>query len=326
MLRMRFDFRAFAEYFFPYFIFLLPFCGACEVFGKTVPVVQVFACDTVSEEAISIIVDDMPEFPGDLPGWLHEMTSRFVESEGMKGRKPYRVVVRIVVEKDGSVTNPEILRGADSVLNAEALKIVGMMPKWKPGRHGGEAARVYSSFSLVFGTFTAPAAIYVVDGKQVAPSEARAIKTEDILHIKTLKRDAAVDIFGERGNNGAILIRTKNKNSRSHAMPLGPAWEVPVFPEDISEWLSKNIRYPLDAWRRGVEGKVVIRILVDKEGKVAKADVMRSVDAFLDAEALRVVRSMPRWKPGKRRGKNADFWLTIPINFRISSYKQENIP
>lgn len=100
----------------------------------------VFACDTVSEEAISIIVDDMPEFPGDLPGWLHEMTSRFVESEGMKGRKPYRVVVRIVVEKDGSVTNPEILRGADSVLNAEALRVVRSMPRWKPGKRGEKNA------------------------------------------------------------------------------------------------------------------------------------------------------------------------------------------
>ena len=68
------------------------------------------------------------------------MTSRFVESEDMKGRKPYRVVVRIVVEKDGSVTNPEILRGADSVLNAEALRVVRSMPRWKPGKRGGKNA------------------------------------------------------------------------------------------------------------------------------------------------------------------------------------------
>ena len=68
------------------------------------------------------------------------MTSRFVESEDMKGRKPYRVVVRIVVEKDGSVTNPEILRGADSVLNAEALRVVRSMPRWKPGKRGEKNA------------------------------------------------------------------------------------------------------------------------------------------------------------------------------------------
>ena len=96
--------------------------------------------------------------------------------------------------------------------------------------------------------------------------------------------------------------------------------EMPEFPGGIGEcmkWLSKNIKYPTISQENGVQGRVTIQFTVNKDGSIVDAVVVRGVDPYLDKEALRVVGQMPKWKPGKQRGKEVRVRYTLPVLFRL---------
>lgn len=85
----------------------------------------------------------------------------------------------------------------------------------------------------------------------------------------------------------------------------------------LMQYLSKNIKYPTIAQENGTQGRVVVQFVVNRDGSIVDAKVMRGVDPYLDKEALRVVNSMPKWKPGKQRGKAVRCRFTVPVMFRL---------
>lgn len=94
---------------------------------------------------------------------------------------------------------------------------------------------------------------------------------------------------------------------------------MPVFPggnNEIARYLVNNIQYPTEALENGVMGRVLVQFIVEKDGSVSNARVVRTVHPLLDKEALRVVNSMPKWTPGKQRGKAVRVKYTIPITFK----------
>ncbi len=96
--------------------------------------------------------------------------------------------------------------------------------------------------------------------------------------------------------------------------------EMPEFPGGMAEcmkWLSKNIKYPTISQENGVQGRVIIQFVVNRDGSIVDAQVARGVDPYLDKEALRVVGLMPKWKPGKQRGKEVRVKYTLPVMFRL---------
>lgn len=96
--------------------------------------------------------------------------------------------------------------------------------------------------------------------------------------------------------------------------------EMPEFPGGDKEMLlfiNKSIKYPVIAQENGIQGRVICTFIIDATGKVTNAEVFRGVDPSLDKEALRVVNSMPDWKPRKQRGKPVRVKYTIPITFRL---------
>ena len=96
--------------------------------------------------------------------------------------------------------------------------------------------------------------------------------------------------------------------------------EMPEFPGGMQEcmkWLGKNINYPAEAKEKGTQGRVIIQFVVEKDGSITEAKVARGVDPLLDAEALRVINSSPKWKPGKQGGQPVRVKYTIPVAFRI---------
>lgn len=94
--------------------------------------------------------------------------------------------------------------------------------------------------------------------------------------------------------------------------------DMPVFPEgDIVKWINQKTKYPAEAQRKGVEGKVAIQFIVAKDGSVKDIKIVRGVEETLNAEAVRVIQSMPKWKPGKVNGKAVNVSFTVPINFQI---------
>ena len=89
-------------------------------------------------------------------------------------------------------------------------------------------------------------------------------------------------------------------------------------------FLSKNIRYPEAAHKAGIQGRVVATFVVEKDGSISNAKVMRSIDPLLDAEALRVISSMPNWIPGKQDGKPVAVKYTIPVTFKLNSSEKKD--
>ena len=95
---------------------------------------------------------------------------------------------------------------------------------------------------------------------------------------------------------------------------------MPSFPggdEELFKFLSHNMEYPEAAVKNKVKGRVIVRFTVDKDGNVTSPEVVEGVSPELDAEALRVVKSMPKWNPGIVDGKPADVKFTLPISFRL---------
>jgi protein TonB len=97
--------------------------------------------------------------------------------------------------------------------------------------------------------------------------------------------------------------------------------QMPSFPggsKALMEYLDKNIKYPVSAQKNLIEGRVILQFIVDKEGRLSDIKVAKSVDASLDAEAVRVVKAMPRWNPGTQQGKAVKVRYTLPVTFRLN--------
>ena len=98
--------------------------------------------------------------------------------------------------------------------------------------------------------------------------------------------------------------------------------QMPEFPGGMSEamkFLAKNIKYPVAAQQAKIEGRVIVQFVVGKDGSISDVHAVRSVSPELDAEAIRVVSMMPKWNPGKQRGKAVSVSYTMPIMFRLQS-------
>jgi periplasmic protein TonB len=97
--------------------------------------------------------------------------------------------------------------------------------------------------------------------------------------------------------------------------------EMPEFPggeKALFQFLSSSVRYPRDAVRNNIEGRVYVEFVVDRHGKISRVNIKRGVHPSLDAEALRVIESMPDWKPGVKDGQFVNVLFTVPIYFQIA--------
>ena len=95
---------------------------------------------------------------------------------------------------------------------------------------------------------------------------------------------------------------------------------MPEFPGGqaaLMQYLAKNIKYPTISQENGTQGRVIVQFVVNKDGGIVDAKVVRSVDPYLDKEALRVVGTMPKWTPGKQRNKPVRVKYTLPVMFRL---------
>ena len=95
------------------------------------------------------------------------------------------------------------------------------------------------------------------------------------------------------------------------------AEQMPSFKGNVNAWLSSHLQYPAVAAKNGIQGRVIVKFVVGRDGNVSQAQVVKGADPSLDREALRVVNSMPRWNPGIHNGQPANAWFTLPITFKI---------
>lgn len=244
---------------------------------------------TVSDKEVSEtvgpifeVVEQMPEFPdGGMAGMMKYLSShiRYPEAAHKAGTQG-RVTVQFVVGKDGSIGNVGILRGVDPNLDAEAIRVISSMPKWKPGTQKGEPVNVRYTVPVMFRLTPEP-----------------------------------VDKIDEM-----IVVGYRNPDAPVTGEVYEVADKMPEFPGGMTglmQHLSKNIRYPAEAHTNNIQGRVVVSVIINTEGKVTNAKIVQGVAPSLDAEALRVTGTMPDWIPGTKDGKPVNVKYTFPVVFRL---------
>ena len=159
---------------------------------------------------------------------------------------------------------------------------------------------------------------------EVKPEE--EMKTQDELK-ETKTAIGAFDVKGNDESGGTVL-----KAVEEIATPEPPKQEAeqnkvfdvveqqPQYPGGmgaLNQWLGSNIKYPVMAAENGIEGRVVVQFVVERDGSVSGVHVVRGVDPSLDKEATRVVSAMPKWIPGKQNGSAVRVKYTVPVTFRL---------
>ena len=236
----------------------------------------------VTDADVYEVVENMPEFPdGGMPGLMKYLSAniRYPEAAHKAGTQG-RVTVQFVVGKDGSIGNVSILRGVDPALDAEAIRVISGMPKWKPGTQKGEPVNVRYTVPVMF---------------RLTPEPVE--KIDEMIVVGYRNPDAPVT--GE-------VYETVDK------MP-----EFPGGMTGLMQHLSKNIRYPAEAHTNNIQGRVVVSVIINTDGKATNAKIVQGVAPSLDAEALRVTGTMPDWIPGTKDGKPVNVKYTFPVVFRL---------
>lgn len=123
-------------------------------------------------------------------------------------------------------------------------------------------------------------------------------------------------------NNSDVSLNQQEETniSENDDPPYNVVEQMPEFPGGevgLNDFLNKSVKYPSEAAKMGIEGKVYVNFVVTKHGTIINSKVVRGVDPLLDAEALRVVKSFPKWIPGKQNGEVVKVSFTIPVNFKL---------
>ena len=164
--------------------------------------------------------------------------------------------------------------------------------------------------------------LIVIDGKVkgYASGILKKINIDDIESMSVLKDQEIISkLYGDKAKDGVIMIKTK-KTSVKEKLIFQVAEEMPEFPGGMKEcmkFISQNTQYPVEAHRKGIHGEVWVSCVISDKGDIESPHIYRSVDPLLDAEALRVIKSMPKWKPGKQRGKEVNVMFMLPVEFKI---------
>ena len=320
------------------------------------------------------VVEEMPTFNGGDP--VREFRKyiasnlRYPKSAAEKG-KDGRVIVQFMVNTNGDVVNPVVVRGADPALDKEALRVVSTSPKWTPGKEKGKPVNVLFTFPINFvlqnpsgaeaekavlrlkdqnGTMVLDIKdqdgreknpVFVVDGKKTVDG-IENLNPDLIEQITVLKDPNDPMVKKYKATDGLILITTKDgegtdnhfiskteyvsfdQNKKESTEKDGEVFfiveDVPHFPGGktaLKSYIYQHLKYPTHAKQKGIEGEVQVKWLVDTDGKVKNAEVVRSSYQGFDEAALRVIREMPDWKPGSQRGKAVPVYMTTSIAFEL---------
>ncbi|SEF87339.1 M56 family metallopeptidase [Parabacteroides chinchillae] len=240
--------------------------------------IQLMTGGTYSEGRYFTVVEQMPRFPGGDKALLKFLGSNIkypkeAQEKGIQGR----VICSFIVDSEGDIRDAQIVRGVDPSLDTEALRVVGLSPKWTPGMQRGKAVPVKYTIPVTFS----------LQRSNNQSSESGKVQTVE-------------------QNPGNTVFRMVEH------MPRFPGGE-----SELLKFLASSIKYPKEAQAKGLQGRVICRFIVEKDGSVTGAEIVQGIDPSLDTEALRVVNSFPKWTPGMQRGKAVRVMYTVPVTFRL---------
>ena len=168
--------------------------------------------------------------------------------------------------------------------------------------------------------FTAP-----VIKKDEEVSEEDEIKSQDELAKNDKVAISIADVKGNDEINGADIADFKEvvrpeAPKEEKEIPYQAVEQMPQFPggdAELMKYIQDHLKYPVIAAENGIQGRVIVRFVVSKTGEIQDVTVLRGVDSSLDKEAVRVIKSMPKWIPGKQNGNNVAVYFTVPVMFKL---------
>ncbi len=240
---------------------------------------------------------------------------------GLQNNQPLFVVDGKIIDKSQPFNNlfPEAIESVSVLKNESATALYG-----EKGKNG---VVIITSKSKNTGTQIQSTGIVgtpriAVDGA-ISSKKVEDIDPETIQSIHVLKGDMATKKYGENGRDGVIEITLKKQ-----AEVFVVVEQMPEFPGGLvalKEYVRVNLQYPKIALENGIRGQVTVGFVVSKTGSIEDVKVIGNSDPSLNQEAVRIIRSMPKWKPGVQRGQNVDVSYEIPINFELpSGYQPKN--
>ncbi len=167
---------------------------------------------------------------------------------------------------------------------------------------------------------------------QIAIVDADKVKNE-VIDMETQQEDntargvvnqeGAEDVDKFKAVHEQVVVKEPEPEVKHEPEKIFVAVEQPAeFPGGqaaMMKWLSNNIRYPENAQANGISGRVVVKFVVEKDGSIGQPTIVRGVDRDLDQEALRVVKRMPKWQPGKNNGQAVRSYFNLPVTFRLQN-------
>lgn len=222
------------------------------------------------------------------------------------------VVVKFVVEKDGSISNPSIESSVHPLLDEEALRVINLVPPiFNPAKQNGKNVRSW---------YTIPINFKLYDDKESTSNTEQINNTnsnEYYNDIREVKEVAPIPVPEEKSESIKETDYDYDENIIFTTVER-PA-EYPGGVVALSQFLSANIQYPdLAAVIGGIEGRVVVQFVVEKDGSISYIKIARGKHPLLDVEAARVVKSITEpFTPAMQNGKNVRYWFTLPLNFKL---------
>ena len=142
-------------------------------------------------------------------------------------------------------------------------------------------------------------------------------ETEDVVPL-TAEAEAPAVENEEAATEAFEEEQTDQKQKEGARKVYTVSEEMPSFNGSVNTWLVQNMKYPVDAARNKEQGTVIVKFIITAQGEVKDPVIVRSISPSLDKEALRVVSVMPKWNPGKNKGKFVDVYYCIPIRFKLN--------
>ena len=261
------------------------------------------------------VVDRMPVYPDGTHQLFNDLRNNLkYPEEAIKNKEQGQVLVEFVVSNTGKIINSVVINGISPSLDKEALRVINEMHDWIPGQNKGQKVAVKYLFPIDF-------------------------NLNENLNEISIKSDKAI---GHTNSFEAKTLResfTNNNNKEDHGVSTKMS-EFPGGEKALTEYLTKNIRYPDIAKNTNTYGKINVHFMINKQGKIERAltsynEVRRPIVkgfiisnnlnydnetnmavSALEKEALRVVNAMPDWIPFEENGKKVAKYYTLPIQFK----------
>ncbi|WPV66803.1 energy transducer TonB [Chitinophaga sp. LS1] len=234
--------------------------------------------------------DVPPEFPGGETALADFLTHNIhYPRSAQKNNVQGTVFIQFVVDENGNIIHPiSKSPNTDTSLQRESLRVVSIMPQWKPG---------------------------LVDGKQVAVQ----------FNLPIRYRLEGSGSYSNFSYLGPVVPKTVTpKDSALNKIYYTNPANKPEFPggdNGLVKYLKKNFQYPQEALESGIEGTVTVLFTINGEGGIENVSTISpKLGGHLEMEAIRLVRSMPKWKPAMENGKGVPAQCNIPIEFSLKEY------